>query len=183
MASDLHPQRDERPSASPAPGADANASSAADANASAAASPRAARVTRALREAQRAGQDAHRAAAERLELGVSDLSAIDQLLRSPEPLGPVELGRRLGMRSASATTLVDRLERAGHLVRDADPSDRRRQALHVTDHARGTARAALGPMIDELQAAAAQLSDADADAVARYLEQAAAIMAAYAAGR
>jgi DNA-binding MarR family transcriptional regulator len=103
------------------------------------------------------------------------------LLQNPSPLGPVELGHRLGIRSASATTLVDRLENAGHIVRTADPADRRRQALVVTDHARIEARSALGPMIDELQRAAEDLTSAEAEAVIRYLERAAEIMSAHAA--
>jgi DNA-binding MarR family transcriptional regulator len=117
----------------------------------------------------------------RLGLGVNDLSALDHLLQSQLPLGPVELGHRLGITSASATTLVDRLEKAGHIVRAADPADRRRQTLVVTEHARAEARTALGPMIEALQQAAEELTGPDADAVARYLERAAEIMNAHAA--
>jgi DNA-binding MarR family transcriptional regulator len=119
--------------------------------------------------------------ADRLGLGVTDLSALDHLLQSPLPLGPVELGHRLGISSASATTLVDRLEHAGHIVRTADPADRRRQTLVVTEHARREARMALGPMIDALSQAAQELTGQEADAVARYLERAAEIMNAHAA--
>jgi DNA-binding MarR family transcriptional regulator len=118
--------------------------------------------------------------ADRLGLGVSDLVALDLLLQSPRLLGPVELGHRLGIRSASATTLVDRLEHAGHIVRTADPVDRRRQALVVTDHARIEARTALGPMIADLHRAAADLTNDEAEAVVRYLESAAEIMRAHA---
>jgi DNA-binding MarR family transcriptional regulator len=117
----------------------------------------------------------------RLRLGVTDLAALDHLLQSPLPLGPVELGHRLGISSASATTLVDRLEEAGHIIRTDDPADRRRQALVVTKHARTEARGALGPMIDALQRAAEELTAEEADAVARYLERAAEIMDAHAA--
>jgi DNA-binding MarR family transcriptional regulator len=118
--------------------------------------------------------------AERLGLGVTDLSALDHLLHSQLPLGPVELGHRLGISSASATTLVDRLENAGHIIRTADPTDRRRQVLVVTQHARQEAINALGPMIDALQTAAAELTGEEADAVIRYLERAAEIMDAHA---
>ncbi len=142
----------------------------------------AARVNQALRNVQRAGQDARRAMAERLGLGVTDLSALDHLLQSQLPLGPVELGHRLGISSASATTLVDRLENAGHIIRTADPTDRRRQALVVTDHARQEAINALGPMIDALQNAAAELTGEEADTVVRYLQRAAQIMDAHAHG-
>ena len=49
-----------------------------------------------------------------------------------EPIGPVELSRRLHMTSASATVLVDRLEEAGHVVREPDPHDGRRRVVRPT---------------------------------------------------
>ena len=96
--------------------------------------------------------------AKRLNMGVNDVAAMDQLIFVPEPLGPVELGNRLGMRSASATALVDRLERAGHLRRDPHPSDRRRQTLAPTEHAIAEVAVALRPLIEGVSAAASELT-------------------------
>jgi DNA-binding MarR family transcriptional regulator len=48
----------------------------------------------------------------RLGIGDTDMTALEHLFANG-PLGPVELGEKLGLRSASATALVDRLEAAG----------------------------------------------------------------------
>jgi DNA-binding MarR family transcriptional regulator len=138
-------------------------------------------VTRALRDVQRASVEVRRALARRLSLGVTDVAALDHLLEHDAPLGSVELGNRLGIRSASATTLADRLERSGHLIRQPDPTDRRRQTLIPTAKARTDALNALAPLLQGLQDAADQLTDEEAAIVIRYLNQAASIMAEYAA--
>lgn len=87
------------------------------------------------------------ALARRLGVGLTDVRAMEELVGSTEPLGPVELGNRLGIRSASATVLVDRLAAAGHLERVRHPEDRRRITLHLTERARSEFRAALGPLL------------------------------------
>lgn len=112
------------------------------------------------------------------ELGVrvTDVQAVDHVSSAEEPLGTVELGDRLGMRSASAAVLVDRLVDAGHLVRERDPGDRRRVTLTATAHSRAEVRAQLAPMIDELTEVIAQLDQHQAGAVLWFLEQAAATM-------
>ena len=87
------------------------------------------------------------------------------------------------MRSASATALADRLERAGHVTRRPHPSDRRRQTLAPTEHAVSEVVAALRPLIGALNSAAAELTPQEAVVVAGFLRQAAAIMHDFAAGR
>jgi DNA-binding MarR family transcriptional regulator len=67
-----------------------------------------------------------------LAVSATDFLALKYVLMSEEPLGPARLGQLLGMTSGAATTLVDRLERAGHLERRPHPSDRRRKVLAVT---------------------------------------------------
>ncbi|MFN8110429.1 MAG: MarR family transcriptional regulator [Thermoleophilia bacterium] len=51
----------------------------------------------------------------------------------PQPLEPWELGRALGAGSAQVTALLDHLERAGLLVRQAHEHDRRRRLVRLTD--------------------------------------------------
>lgn len=126
----------------------------------------------------RANREAGRRLLDRLGLGQSDLDALEHLLTGG-PLGPVELGERLGLRSASATALVDRLEAAGHVERRPHPSDRRRLAVVPTDHARDEASAALAPLIDGLDAVAEEFSAAEQEVISRYLEAAAASLRAY----
>ncbi len=141
----------------------------------------AAEVAVALRDVQRAAAETRQALARRLNMGVSDVAAMDQLIFAAEPLGPVELGNRLGMRSASATALVDRLERAGHLRRVPHPSDRRRQTLAPTEHAITEVATALRPLIDAVSAAAAELTPEQAAVVTQFLRTASRIMHDFAA--
>lgn len=65
----------------------------------------------------------HRVSA-RLELRDADLECLDVLSRSG-PLGPGALARTVGLHPATMTGVLDRLERAGWVVRERDPSDRR----------------------------------------------------------
>lgn len=106
-----------------------------------------------------------------LEMGANDLWALERL-RVEGPLGPVELGNRLGgMRSASATALVDRLEAAGHVERRRHPSDRRRLIVVPTEQADAAGYEAFAPLDAELVRAAADLTPEERAAVARYLDR------------
>jgi DNA-binding MarR family transcriptional regulator len=135
---------------------------------------------RALRAVQRASHDADAALARRMGLGASDVAALEHLLSASEPLGPAEVGQRLGMASAGATALVDRLERAGHVSRSPHPRDRRRQVLTVTPGSRNQTWTALQPLLLDLTAAAGELSAPEAAAVVRFLQAAAKAMERYA---
>ena len=137
-------------------------------------------LSRALREVLQANADAVHALAVRLGIGHSDLSALDYLASSPEGVGPVELGHRLGMRSASATVLVDRLEKAGHVARLAHPDDKRRISLAVTATARQELLTALAPLTGAVDELASQLSPEHARVTAQFLRDAAQIFRAYA---
>jgi len=121
-----------------------------------------------LRPVIRAAHEANVALARRLGLGLSDVQALDHLLAG-EPLGPRELGARLGLKPASATALVDRLERVGHVERQAHPQDRRRLVLVPTPHAQQEAFAALAPLLEAFGVAAGDLNARDRKAVAGYL--------------
>lgn len=125
----------------------------------------------AVRALLRSGHELQTALAERLDMGVTDVQAIDELVASPTPLGPVELGHRLGIRSASATVLVARLERAGHLARDRHPEDGRRISLVVTDSARAEVREALRPLIDSFARMTADLGPDQRTAVITFLRE------------
>lgn len=139
-------------------------------------------LSQALRDVMRASHEASIGLARRLELGLNDVAALD-LLSLVGPLGPVELGERLGMRSASATALVDRLEAAGHVERRRDSTDRRRVTVVPTEQAQHEAMAAMEPMLAGLAAAARDLTPEQAETVARYLRRVAETLHAYGAAR
>jgi len=129
-------------------------------------------ISRSLRDLLQAGRGVQTTLARRLGVGVTDVQAVSHLVESPEPLGTVELGNRLGIRSASATVLVDRLEAAGHLSRTAHPDDRRRVVLRPTDTARAEVREALAPLLASLGGIVADLDDEQAAVVLGFLRDA-----------
>ncbi|MCI4064237.1 MarR family transcriptional regulator [Micromonospora sp. R77] len=141
--------------------------------------PTSSEAARALREVLRIAGDTRSALARRLGIGMTDAAAIDHLVSSTDPLGPVELGNRLGIRSASATTLVDRLVQAGHVERAPHPSDRRRLSLQVTEHAVTEVLAALRPMLTGVEQAVARLTPEQAAATAAFLHEVAEVMRDY----
>ncbi|WP_328459506.1 MarR family transcriptional regulator [Actinoplanes sp. NBC_00393] len=98
------------------------------------------------------------AIARRMRLSSGDFLALKHLVVAEEPVGPVELGRLLGLTSGAATGLVDRLQRAGWARRDPHPDDRRRQTITATPHARETLQRELEPLAEEIEQAAAGLS-------------------------
>lgn len=108
------------------------------------------------------------------ELGVhhTDLDAIAVLHGAPEPLTVSELGRALQLSSAAVTAVVDRLERAGHLVRQRDDSDRRKVHLAPTTRLDGAVHTMIDPFVALLRARLAELDPADLDAAARVLDAA-----------
>lgn len=124
----------------------------------------------AIRYLMQAGREMQTAMAHKLEVGETDLAAMDALTSSPAPLGPVELSHRLRISSASATALVDRLESAGHVRRDNHPSDRRRITLHASESARTEVRATLAPLLHSLARITERLEPAEARTVLTFLD-------------
>ncbi|MDD2858897.1 MAG: MarR family transcriptional regulator [Candidatus Nanopelagicales bacterium] len=110
------------------------------------------------------------ALADRLHLHPGDLSAMEHLMG--EPLGPVELSRRLGLTSAAATVAVDRLQERGHVVREPDPTDGRRTRVVVTPSGRADVFSELLPMFQALESAADDLSAEERVVVTRFLNHA-----------
>ncbi|HET7303916.1 MAG TPA: MarR family transcriptional regulator [Segeticoccus sp.] len=130
----------------------------------------------ALRELLRLAPEVHTALAHRLGVGTTDLAALDRLTSQTGPMGVVELGNELGIRSASATVLVDRLVTAGHLERAAHPTDRRRRVVRATPEAHDEVRLALAPLIADISALTADLDAQTGRAVLAFLRAACAAL-------
>jgi DNA-binding MarR family transcriptional regulator len=111
-------------------------------------------------------------------LAPNDVWALEHLL-SEGPLGPAELARRLGVTAAAMTTLLDRLEQAGHVARGQHPSDRRRLVVTPTETGRGDAYSAIAPFLTELESAEADLTPDERAVVARYLDRVIAALQAF----
>lgn len=128
------------------------------------------RLVRALAEG--ASRFADRAGAAR-GLHRSDLAALQALSRAREdgqgPLTPGTLARSLMLSPSATTTLLDRLERSGHVERFHDENDRRRVGLTMTPSAGETARSMFGPLADSMIEAMSEFDDDEMDIVRRFL--------------
>ena len=91
-----------------------------------------------------------------------------------------QLSHLVQLSSAGATTVVQRLERAGHVVREGHPFDRRSALLRLTPAAVELLSTFLAPLVEELDDAAAGLSDEEQAAIERYLERVASATEAFA---
>jgi DNA-binding MarR family transcriptional regulator len=126
-------------------------------------------VADALYAVLRANPDTRAGIARRLDLNLSEVDAMEHLMR--DPIGPVELSRLLHMTSASATVLVDRLEEAGHVHREPDPHDRRRRVVRPTQHGTQAVFEQIGPMVADLVAVEEDMTEHDRDVVVAYLQR------------
>ncbi|MER7073037.1 MarR family transcriptional regulator [Terrabacter sp. NPDC000476] len=129
--------------------------------------------TWALRVLGAAEAEASGALARRMRMHPTELSAMSHVAASDGHLGPRELSTRLGITPAAMTDVVDRLEAAGHLLRERDTSDRRRVRLVPTESASTQVRGQLRGLLDRLDAITADFTPAERDAIHRYLQAAA----------
>jgi DNA-binding MarR family transcriptional regulator len=98
----------------------------------------------------------------------SDVLAIQHLARAGQ-LTSSRLGELLRLSSGGTTALVQRLERAGCVARRPNPSDRRSSLLRLTPEVEARAGEALAPLVRDLDALVARLSEHDAVVVEDFL--------------
>lgn len=113
----------------------------------------------------------YREMARRMDLAPNDLTAIQHLAENPD-LGPAELSRRLGITTASATALLDRMENLGHLRREPNHKDRRRLTITITPQAMNSLFKELKPLIREIDLAAGEFSAEEQATIIKFLERA-----------
>lgn len=101
-------------------------------------------------------------------MNANDMSAIGTLVQQG-PMGVTELAHRLGIRSASATVLADRLEQAGHVERVRDTTDRRRVVLTATAAARTASLEAWLPVVRDIDQVCRTLTEAERTFVLAFL--------------
>ena len=80
-----------------------------------------------------------------------------------------ELAAAVGLSRGAVTTVLDRLEGRGFVTRTRDPADRRRVTLKLTREANEKAWEAYGPLGEMGGPFVGELSDADLEAVIRFL--------------
>jgi DNA-binding MarR family transcriptional regulator len=108
----------------------------------------------------------------RLSLTETEVLAIQQLGWAGR-LTPTQLTDLVGLSSGGGSALVQRLERGGHLEREAHPLDRRSSVVRLTAATRATVEDVLGPLATDFDELAAGLSPAERVLVARFLTRAA----------
>jgi DNA-binding MarR family transcriptional regulator len=83
----------------------------------------------------------------RLGINTTDLAAlqyIDRCATAGRGAYAKDLAPLLGVTSAAMTTILDRLSRAGHVLREPDPASRRTRLLTLTDRTRGQLATTIG---------------------------------------
>lgn len=125
-------------------------------------------VTQALRELVATSHETSARLARVHDFNLTDALALEVLDRRG-PLGAAELARSLGIRSASATILIDRLEAGGYVERRRDAQDRRRVTVVARRDALEANLALWAPSILALDAVARELGEAEREVVLGYL--------------
>lgn len=100
----------------------------------------------------------------------TDLQCIQLLQRGPLTAG--DLARRTGLTTASITTVIDRLERAGFVARRSDPTDRRRVVVELeTERAHSTVAPVFRPVIEAWRVLMAGYDERDLLLIADFLDK------------
>ncbi|MGD0165972.1 MAG: MarR family transcriptional regulator [Gaiellaceae bacterium] len=99
----------------------------------------------------------------------SELDALEHL-EADGPLTQRELGDRLMLSSGGMTMLVDRLERAGWVLRRPHPSDRRAVVVEPTKNAFAQVPKALVDFHTAIEHASAEIPSEHREAIAAFLE-------------
>ncbi|MFW6600041.1 MarR family transcriptional regulator [Propionibacteriaceae bacterium Y2011] len=107
-----------------------------------------------------------------LALREIDLDCLDVIGRHG-PLTPRSLAVRVGLHPATLTGILDRLERAGWIIRERDPAGADRRAVHVRalPDRNGELYQRLAPMNEAMDGVCAEFTDAELATVARFLRR------------
>jgi DNA-binding MarR family transcriptional regulator len=123
-----------------------------------------------LREFLRVSDDFERRLGRDLEVNPTDLAAMEHLIESG-PLSPSEIAARLGVTTAAATAIVDRLARVGHAHRRSNEHDRRGVLVVPEPDSIRRALDVIRPMVQEVDGALSDFDEAEQRAITAYLER------------
>lgn len=118
----------------------------------------------------------HDAVAERLGINPTDLRCLE-IAAVEEPLTPTRLAEVAGLTSGAVTGVLDRLEAAGLVRREADPADRRRLVVRVIPERREEVAKLYAPFLDVVERPPHALDAETRRALADYLNGVAASLA------
>jgi DNA-binding MarR family transcriptional regulator len=135
-----------------------------------------------LREFLTAHDELQRRQARRLGVNATDMQAL-RLLVLHGPSGPTELARRLDLRTASVTALLDRLEVGGYIERTRDHPDRRRVTVRAMPHAADLLFDTWAPIARAMDDVGHRLTRTEQQAVCAFLADITAVIAPAGDGR
>lgn len=110
------------------------------------------------------------AVAHQLNMPITDLHALGALLETG-PIGASRLAELMGVTTSAITRLVDRLERAGYVRREPDPTDRRRTLLHLVSERLADIAGFYEPMATRWQRHIDRYSEAELQFLLEFLRQ------------
>jgi DNA-binding MarR family transcriptional regulator len=108
-----------------------------------------------------------------MRMGENDLLAVRHVIRGRQTgryISPKDLADLLDISSASTTTLIDRLEKSGHIERRPHPSDRRALILMPTESADARVREALAHSHERMLAVAQELTPDERRVIVAFLD-------------
>ncbi|MBX3654173.1 MAG: MarR family transcriptional regulator [Ramlibacter sp.] len=118
--------------------------------------------------------------AARFGLHTTDLECLDLIyLRKVVSAG--ELAIATGLTTGAMTTLIDRLENAGYVVRERDTQDRRKVHVRINEAAIEPIKAVYAPIQRQMHALWSSYSDQELESIADFLARSRALAVACAA--
>jgi DNA-binding MarR family transcriptional regulator len=112
----------------------------------------------------------HHAVAERLGLGPTDHKCLDLLYERGAMTGS-ELAAITGLTTGAVTGVVARLEKAGHVTREPDPRDGRKQILRPVFDASPEIAEVFGSIRDDAAGLVAGFDDHELATIAEFLSR------------
>ena len=107
---------------------------------------------------------------EELSVNRRDFDAMQHLI-AHGPLSPSDIARRLGVTTAAATIIVDRLTAVGHVTREPHPTDRRGIMVVPTPASVAAAMSRILPLILGVDQALDEFDTAEQAAITAYLRR------------
>jgi DNA-binding MarR family transcriptional regulator len=132
------------------------------------------RLTTALRVASAQGLLVSQAVAAKAGLNTTDLECLD-IIQTSGLVSAGEIARKTGLTTGAVTSLLDRLEKAGYVKRQADPNDRRRVLIVIEPEKLRPLAKIYEPLQAAMEALYRDFSEADLLTIATFTERAAAV--------
>lgn len=124
----------------------------------------------------------HATIADKLGLNPSDHKCADLLRDQPGPITAGRLAELTGLTTGAITGVLDRLERAGFVARDQDPSDRRRVVIRCTPERAPDLRPLFMPLRDGMIAFCERYTDGELRLILEFMQSSEAVMREHMAG-